>query len=87
MQQKKLGIVKQFRRGWYRIKGEQELLVTFWPNDYRRGATYGVNGQEYEITRYVRTADPRYFEVWGSAKGPRRWLDMRRIASLDFPNM
>jgi hypothetical protein len=41
------------------------LLTAFWPQDYRRGTTCRIGEQDYQITRYVRAADPRYFEVWG----------------------
>ncbi len=58
--------IQGIRRIWRQSQGEQVLLTTFWPNDYRRDAVYTLDGTHYRITRYVRSAaDPRFFEVWG----------------------
>jgi hypothetical protein len=53
------------RRIWYRARGEQVVLITFWPGDYRRNQVYTINGRDYRITRYMRAAEVRFFEVWG----------------------
>jgi len=54
------------KRAWWRWRGEQHLLTTFWPRDYSRKSTQALNGIRYVITRYARSsADPRFFEVWG----------------------
>ncbi len=52
------------RRHYYR-RGERVLLITFWPQDYRRGTVYPANRPTYRITRYTHAADQRLFEVWG----------------------
>jgi|GEM_PF-3923591 len=65
MQHRSLGITELIRRAWWRLHGERPLLTTFWPQDYQRGALYQLDDQSYEITRYVRAADGRFFEVWG----------------------
>jgi hypothetical protein len=57
--------VRRYQRGWWRWQGERLLLTTFWPQDYWRGVTCRIGEQDYQITRYVRAADPRFFEVWG----------------------
>jgi hypothetical protein len=57
--------VRRYRGGWWRLQGERMLLTTFWPQDYRWGTTYRIGEQDYQIRRYVRGDDPRYFEVWG----------------------
>jgi len=60
-------LVKRSRGEWWRRQGGQVLVTTFWPQDYRRGTTVRIGDQDYRISRYVRAADPRYFEVWGRA--------------------
>jgi hypothetical protein len=65
--------MKRNRRIWYQQRGEQPLLLTFWPQEYRRGNCYTLAGQRYRITRYVHAEDYRFFEVWGRAveqRGP-----------------
>jgi len=62
-------VFQQWRRAWYRWRGERVVLITFWPGDYRLGDDHTVAGRRYRITRYVRATqqDTRFFEVWGQA--------------------
>ncbi len=62
---------KVFQEWWWRHRGEQALVITFWPHDYPRGTSHWINGQRYVITRYVRSADPSFFEVWGKVTAPQ----------------
>ena len=56
---------KRLQRVWWRWQGEQPLTTTFWPQDYPCGTECSIGDWRYHITRYVRAADPRFFEVWG----------------------
>lgn len=69
MKQRRLDISEIIRRVWWRMRGEQPLLSTFWPQDYRRGDYYQLAGRYYCITRYFHAADYRFFEVWGRDVG------------------
>ena len=72
MHHRQLGIVELRRRVWWRMLGEQPLVTTFCPQDYRRGTTVTLDGQVYRITRYVHAQEYRFFEVWGRAVGVQR---------------
>ena len=86
MHPQQVGLFARLRGAWWRRSGEHALVTTFWPQDYVREAEALVGGQAYHITRYVRAADPRFFEVWGrpvpqairtqerTASGPRTSL-------------
>ena len=66
-------------RVWYQLHGERRLLTTFWPQDYRPGATYTLDGQTYRITRYRHAADYRFYEIWGvviPASAPDRQISV-----------
>jgi len=52
-------------RMWHELFGEHYILTTFWPQDYRRGANYTLDGRTYRITQYRHAADERFYEVWG----------------------
>ena len=65
MNQQRPGVLSRLQRYWYHLGGEQPVLTTFWPQDYRPHQVYRVGGQDYRITRYLHAADPRFFEVWG----------------------
>lgn len=67
MQHRHFGIVELLRRVWWRVRGEQPLVTTFWPQDYPRGKHVMLDGQTYRITRYVHAQEYRFFEVWGRA--------------------
>jgi hypothetical protein len=56
---------ERVRRRWWRWKGEQPLLVVFWPRDYKQGQVYQIDGHFYHITRYLHADDYRFYEVWG----------------------
>jgi hypothetical protein len=77
VQHRRYSIVELIRRVWWRLRGEQPLLTTFWPQNYPRGRYVTSNGQMYQITRAVHAQDYRFFEVWGravstsQASGPR----------------
>jgi hypothetical protein len=58
-------VLQRVRRWWWRQRGEEVLLVTFWTRAYPRDREYQVGRTRYRITRYMPTADPRAFEVWG----------------------
>src|SRR4051794_10697978 len=58
-------VLRTLHRWWWRQRGEEALIVTFWPQDYPRNGLYRRDKTLYRITRYVRTADRRHFEVWG----------------------
>ncbi len=70
MKQRRLGISEIILQIWWRMRGEQPLLTTFWPQGYRRGDYYQIAGRYYHITRYFHAADYRFFEVWGRDVGP-----------------
>ncbi len=57
--------LRRLREDWWRSQGERPLVTTFWPQDYQQRTTHTINGRRYHVTRYVRAADPRFFEVWG----------------------
>ena len=59
------------RCAWWRYRGEEPLLTTFWVHDYRPGSRRWLNGRCYRITHYLRSAaDPCFFEVWGKEVQP-----------------
>ena len=63
------------------------LLTTFWPQDYWRGTICQIGEQDYQITRYVRGLDPRYFEVWGRVVARRAtMLDTQEAPTTDAAN-
>ncbi len=62
-----ISLIERGRRAWWRHRGEQPLVTTFWPQDYPRGAECQIGAQWFQITRYARAADPQCFEVWGKA--------------------
>ena len=66
MHPRDVGTFEKYRRAWWQRRGEQPVVTTFGRStNYRRG-TYCWNGSRcYQITRYVRAADPQFFEVWG----------------------
>ncbi len=76
MQHRRFRIVELCRRVWWRMQGEQPLITTFWPHDYRRGTMVVLDGHTYRITRCVHAQEYRFFEVWGRAvcthRPPRR---------------
>ena len=83
MDQQKRSLVAQLRQQWWRYRGERPLLVTFWPQDFRRHSTHPLDGQHYQITRYVRASDPRFFEVWGRfVEEARLFSDARKFIRL-----
>jgi hypothetical protein len=65
MSHRRMGIVEHLRRRWHHMRGEHAVLTTFWPQDYRRGAIYQIDGQPYQITWCLRAPDGRFFEIWG----------------------
>ena len=67
MQHRSGNIGDRLRRWWYHRQGEQCVLTTFWPQDYRCGTTYRIDGHDYLITRYLHASDVRFFEAWGRA--------------------
>jgi hypothetical protein len=62
-------------------RNERALLTTFWANDYKRGQDYDIEGRAYRITRYVRAADGRFFEVWGYEVQAKTTLVARGVAA------
>jgi len=58
-------IVTEWRRVWWRRHGEQLLVDTFWPSDYRIGSVVWYHGQRYQITRYDHALDAQLVAVWG----------------------
>ena len=64
-------MLTEIRRLLCKCRGEELLLVAFWPRDYALHKVYTVGGQEYRITRYLRATDQRFFEVWGKAATAR----------------
>jgi hypothetical protein len=58
-------MLMQWRRASWRRHGEQLLLDTFWPSDYRVGAVVWHRGQRYQITRYDHAPGAQLFSVWG----------------------
>jgi hypothetical protein len=77
VQRRRYSIVELIRRVWWRLRGEQPLLSTFWPQDYPRGRYVTSNEQTYQITRTVHAQDDRCFEVWGRAVPGRNASDTR----------
>jgi hypothetical protein len=65
MSHQRMGIVERLRRHWHHMRGEHAVLTTFWPQDFRRGAIYQIDGQPYQITRYLHAPDDRFIEIWG----------------------
>ncbi len=65
MQQHRVGIIELLHRVWHRRRGSRPVLLTFWPQDYRYGACYQIDGRYYRITRYFHAAEYRFYEVWG----------------------
>ncbi len=63
MKQRLFSLVDWTRRHYRHARGERVLLITFWPQDYRRGTVYPVSHPTYRITRYVHAADQHLFEV------------------------
>ena len=64
----------RLQRLWWQSRGEQPILAAFWPQDFQRDTSRWIAGKQYHITRYVRAADPRFFEVWGRAASlPSGW--------------
>ena len=57
--------MRRFWGSWRRQQDERLLLTTFWPQDYWQGTICQSGEQDYQITRHVRAADPRFFEIWG----------------------
>jgi hypothetical protein len=58
-------MVTEWRHASWRRHGEQLLLDTFWPSDYRIGSVVWHHGQRYQITRYDHASDAQLFAVWG----------------------
>jgi hypothetical protein len=58
-------MVTQWRHRLWQYRGEQCLLDTFWPNDYRIGTMVWHAGSCYQITRYERAPGATSFSVWG----------------------
>ena len=57
--------IDRLRRAFWRWRGEQRLLITYWPNDYCVGTNCSVDDRSFRVTRYARTADREFYEVWG----------------------
>jgi hypothetical protein len=75
----------RLRRFWYHLRGERAILTTFWPQDYRRRELYMLGSQGFQITRYLRAADPGFYEVWGRptlTTPPARLRHQLRAATL-----
>jgi hypothetical protein len=68
-------MVIQWRRTSWRRHGEQLLVDTFWPSDYRIGSVVWHHGQRYQITRYDHAPDAQLFSVWGK-------LTVQAVASV-----
>jgi hypothetical protein len=59
----------RWRRAYWQHSGEQCLLTTSLPNEYRVGTEIQQNGLRYRITRYDVAPDKRVIEVWGQPIG------------------
>ena len=58
-------LVTLSRHASWQRQGEQCLVDTFWPADYRIGTTIWHHGHAYYITRYDHAPGARLFSVWG----------------------
>jgi hypothetical protein len=58
-------MVTEWRHASWQRRGEQCLVDTFWPTDYRIGTTLWHHGHCYHITRYDRVPGSRLCSVWG----------------------
>lgn len=77
----RVGLVETCKRVFDNNRVEGPLLTTFWANDYKRGQEYTIEGRTYRITRYVRAADPRFFDVWGYEVQPATTLVADGVAA------
>lgn len=77
-------MLAQIKRLLCQVRGEKMILVAFWPHDYALGQVYTVGGDQYRITRYIRSQDQRFFEVWGTLVAAP--LGHRNRAKVEFSN-
>ena len=80
-----MALFRDLQQRWWRWRGEQPLIVTFWPQRYRRATVVRFDGDRYRITRYVRVAGPRRFAVWGKlipGAVPRRAVHPQRTTRV-----
>jgi hypothetical protein len=64
-------IIRQWRRAGWQRQGEQLLVNTYWPADYRIDSVVWHHGQPYQITRYDHEPNAQQFSVWAKpAVGP-----------------
>jgi hypothetical protein len=57
--------LQRIRCMWLQRGTEQPVLTAYWPRDYPIGSVQKFGWRCYKITRYIRAAGSRFFDVWG----------------------